>query len=101
MAEIVKYATNAFLATKVAFANEMFGLVSELELDYRHFQNLFVLDHRINDSHLQVPGPDGKFGFGGSCLPKDLKGLLHSLHTKELNHYLLKGVLDSNEVVRE
>ena len=101
MAETVKYATNAFLATKVAFANEMFGLITDLELDYRHFQDLFTLDHRITRSHLQVPGPDGKFGFGGSCLPKDLKGLLHTLQTKELTNHLIEGVLKSNEEVRE
>jgi UDPglucose 6-dehydrogenase len=101
MAEVVKYATNAFLATKVAFANEMFGLVSELDLDYPHFQELFTLDPRINRSHLKVPGSDGKFGFGGSCLPKDLKGLLHTLKTKELTHHLIEGVLNSNEEVRE
>jgi nucleotide sugar dehydrogenase len=101
MAEIVKYATNAFLATKVAFANEMFGLISHLDLDYKHFKDLFLFDRRINQSHLQVPGTDGKFGFGGSCLPKDLKGLLHTLQDLKLNHEVIAGVLKSNEVVRE
>lgn len=100
MAESVKYATNAFLATKVAFANEMFGLVTDLDLDYRHFHDLFVLDPRITRSHLQVPGPDGKFGFGGSCLPKDLKGLLHTLQEKKLIHHVIEGVLKSNQEVR-
>ena len=101
MAETVKYATNAFLATKVGFANEMFGLIEHLDLDYRHFRDLFLLDKRINRSHLEVPGPDGKFGFGGSCLPKDLKGLIHTLKEHELNHTIIEGVLKSNGVVRD
>lgn len=75
-AEIVKYARNCFLATKVSFFNEIYQLCDHLGVEYNEAKDLVVLDQRIGKSHTQVPGPDGKFGFGGSCFPKDTMGLL-------------------------
>jgi len=77
IAEAVKYATNAFLATKVTFANELANLATRLELDVDEVLRGMTLDPRISPHHLQ-PGP----GFGGSCLPKDLRALVSfSQHT--------------------
>ena len=74
-AEMIKYFTNPFLATKVSFANEMYDLCLKLNLDYDKVVEYAVLDKRIGKSHLNVPGPDGDFGFGGHCFPKDLSAL--------------------------
>ena len=75
-AEIVKYFLNTYLATKVSFANEMKILCDHVNADYHQIVNLVIQDNRIGKSHLMVPGPDGKLGFGGSCFPKDINALL-------------------------
>ena len=69
-AEMIKYFANSFLATKVSFANEMYDLCLKLNLDYDKVVEYSVLDKRIGNSHLNVPGPDGDLGFWGAiaCL---------------------------------
>ena len=69
-AEMIKYFTNSFLATKVSFANEIFDLCEKLNLDYDKVIEYSLYDNRIGNSHLSVPGPDGDYGFGGHCFPK-------------------------------
>ena len=99
-AELVKYVTNAFLATKVSFANEMHQLCEGLDLDYDKIIEYATLDPRLGDSHWGVPGPDGDFGFGGHCFPKDLSALIEI--TKQLNtvNNVLKAVQTTNNTVR-
>ncbi len=75
-AEMIKYFTNCFLATKVSFANEIYDMCDKLNLDYDKVIEYSLLDERIGISHLNVPGPDGDFGFGGHCFPKDLSALI-------------------------
>lgn len=75
-AELAKYATNAFLALKVTYANQMADACAALGVDYAAFAQVLALDPRIGASHLAVPGHDGQRGFGGPCLPKDLAALL-------------------------
>jgi UDPglucose 6-dehydrogenase len=77
IAETVKYATNAFLSVKVAFANELCQLCDAIKIDYEQTIELARLDDRLGDSHWRVPGPDGSRGFGGHCFPKDLNALMH------------------------
>ena len=73
-AEALKYACNAFHATKVSFTNEVSRLFRLLGVDSREVMSLFVEDHVLNISASYLhPG----FAFGGSCLPKDLRSLLH------------------------
>ena len=76
IAEMVKYMTNTFLATKVSFANEMFEICERLGIDYDKVTEYATYDERLGKSHWSVPGPDGKLGFGGSCFPKDINGLI-------------------------
>ena len=64
-AEMVKYLTNSFLATKVSFANEIYQICDKLKVDYDKVIKYAVLDDRLGKSHWAVPGPDGDFGFGG------------------------------------
>ena len=99
-AEMIKYFTNCFLANKISFANEMFALCSALNLDYDKIVEYATLDKRLGNSHLAVPGPDGDFGFGGHCFPKDLSAILKI--TKELNtcNNILKAVEATNNEVR-
>jgi UDPglucose 6-dehydrogenase len=74
-AELTKYMTNAFLALKVIYANELFDLATALEIDYDTVREAAAADPRIGASHLAVL--DGGYrGYGGKCLPKDVKALL-------------------------
>ncbi|MFZ0171863.1 MAG: nucleotide sugar dehydrogenase [Acidimicrobiales bacterium] len=95
-AESVKYACNAFHATKVAFANEMGRVLRPLGIDSREVMALFCEDHRLNISPSYLrPG----FAFGGPCLPKDLRSLLHLARMNSVDLPLLSGTLSSNELV--
>jgi UDPglucose 6-dehydrogenase len=74
-AEMAKYMTNAFLALKVTFANELYDLCTALEIDYDAAREAMAADVRIGSSHLDV-FDSGYRGYGGKCLPKDTKALL-------------------------
>lgn len=73
-AELVKYAINSFYATKVIFGNLLYDIAESLGIDYADVKSAFVADKRIADSHFEVMHA-GYRGFGGKCLPKDLKAL--------------------------
>ena len=102
-AEMVKYFTNCFLATKVSFANEMKMLCDELDLDYDKVVEYATYDERLGKTHWAVPGPDGELGFGGHCLPKDLNALMSVAVDNSLGLYInvLSGVLETNNKVRK
>lgn len=99
-AEMIKYLTNNFLSVKVAFANEMYDLCSTLNIDYDKVIEYATYDERLGKSHWSVPGPDGDFGFGGHCFPKDLAAILSV--TKEYNTIdnVLKAAQATNYSVR-
>jgi len=75
-AELFKYLANCFLATKVIFANEFKILCDKVNVDYGRIAEVAVLDKRLCHTHWRVPGPDGQYGFGGSCFPKDTSALI-------------------------
>lgn len=79
LAELTKYTINTFLTSKVAFFNIIYQLCQKLNISYDVLRALVLLDNRIGDSHTQVPGPDGKLGFGGKCFCKDLVGLIGAI----------------------
>jgi UDPglucose 6-dehydrogenase len=60
----------------------------------------FVRDGRVGHSHMNVPGPDGKFGFGGSCFPKDIQAMIHFAQSLGVNPTTLRGVWATNLNVR-
>ena len=100
-AEMVKYLTNSFLATKVSFANEIYQICDKLKVDYDKVVEYATLDDRLGKSHWNVPGPDGDFGFGGHCLPKDLSALIFLAMNLNTETNVLNAVEETNGVVRK
>tara|TARA_R100001509_G_scaffold154014_1_gene115323 strand:- start:406 stop:1236 length:831 start_codon:yes stop_codon:yes gene_type:complete len=99
-AEMVKYVTNAFLATKVSFANEMYQICQALDIDYDKVIEYAQHDDRLGKSHWAVPGPDGDFGYGGHCFPKDVKALISLANKYSLDPKILNAVDSKNDDVR-
>ena len=99
-AEMVKYFTNTFLATKVSFANEMKQICDELNIDYDKVVEYSTYDERLGKSHWAVPGPDGKLGFGGSCFPKDINALVKLCEKYDFHPNVLVGAIETNLDVR-
>ena len=100
-AEMVKYVTNSFLATKVSFANEMYQICNKLEVDYDKIIEYATYDERLGKSHWSVPGPDGDFGYGGHCFPKDVKALINLALDLNISPRMLTAVDFKNNDVRE
>lgn len=99
-AEMIKYFCNCYLATKVSFANEMKQLCVTLGANYERIVEAAVYDPRISSSHLAVPGPDGKAGFGGSCFPKDINALITVMKDNNVKAQVLEAVWAKNLEVR-
>ena len=101
IAEMVKYMTNTFLATKVSFANEIYEICERLGIDYDKVTEYATCDERLGKSHWSVPGPDGHYGFGGSCFPKDINALISFAKNKlDLYPNTLIGAWRTNLDVR-
>ena len=99
-AELIKYMNNTFFATKVSILNEFKLLADKLNANWEDALYGFASDSRIGDSHLHVPGPDGRLGYGGTCFPKDVNALITL--AKELNTPLnaIEGGWKTNLTVR-
>jgi UDPglucose 6-dehydrogenase len=90
-AELIKYASNAFLATKVSFINEIADLCEVCEADIAQVSYGMSLDLRIGNRFLQV-GP----GYGGSCFPKDISALSQLFKAHDFNNPIIDAVMASN-----
>lgn len=98
-AEMIKYAANIILASQVTIANEVYQICKAVGVDYDTVKKAILLDKRIG-RNLDVPGPDGDFGFGGKCFPKDLRALIRLAQEHEYDPYLLQEVWRTNDKVR-
>ena len=99
-AELIKYMNNLFFATKVSFLNEMKLVSEKIDADWSKAIEGFILDGRIGHSHIAVPGPDGKLGFGGSCFPKDIQAMISFGKELGIDMHVLKGAWETNLNVR-
>lgn len=99
-AELLKYVTNCFLATKLSFLNEIYQICEAIKVDYSSLTDLLKLDVRIGNSHMKVPN-DGDFGFGGACLSKDLNALISFAKENNVDPLVLETVWTKNIVVRK
>lgn len=99
-AEVVKYFINTFLACKISFANEVRQVCESIDVEYNDVKQLALLDERIGETHLDVPGHDGSFGFGGTCFPKDLNSFIHFAELNNVDPIVLKSVWAKNLEVR-
>ena len=100
-AEMVKYLTNSFLATKVSFANEMYQICNEVGIDYDKVIEYAMHDERLGYSHWSVPGPDGDYGYGGHCFPKDIRALIKLACDFGLSPKMLQATDNKNNDVRK
>ena len=99
-AALAKYTINTFLATKVAFMNQVYDLANALGVDYNNLVGLVESDKRIGTSHMRVPGPDGSRGFGGACFPKDTSALVFEACRAEVDMSVLWAAVQSNKKIR-
>tara|TARA_B100001250_G_C19812698_1_gene796568 strand:- start:3793 stop:4659 length:867 start_codon:yes stop_codon:yes gene_type:complete len=99
-AELIKYMANTFFATKISFLNDMKLLSEKSNANWDDVIEGFVRDGRIGHSHLNVPGHDGKYGFGGVCFPKDMQAIIHFADSLDIDMTVLKGAWETNLKVR-
>jgi nucleotide sugar dehydrogenase len=99
-AEMVKYMTNLFLATKVSFFNDMYSICDKLNINFDKISDVTLLDKRIGTSHYQVPGPDGDRGYGGHCFPKDMQAIIYMANSLGVKIPTLNGAEKTNNIVR-
>ncbi len=93
-AELTKYMENAFLALKVSFCNEMYDIAEAVGVDYNELRELWLRDPRIGRSHTLVY-PDAR-GYGGKCLPKDVKALVLASELEGFSPPLMKAMISAN-----
>ncbi len=102
-ASLIKYSINTFLSTKVIFFNQLYEIFCESNptIDWDEFINIISTDERIGNSHMQVPGIDGKFGFGGPCFPKDCNALVAYSEDIGKPFEILKKCTEINNKIRK
>jgi UDPglucose 6-dehydrogenase len=99
-ASLVKYSINSFLATKVAFFNQLYDLCKVSGADYNLVRQIIAHDSRIGNSHTVV-GFDGDRGFGGACFPKDTNALLEYANKAQQPLTILDAAVEYNKTIRK
>ena len=99
-ASLVKYFMNTFLATKVTVLNQFNQLSSAVGANWTDFTEMIEMDDRIGSSHNQVPGPDGNYGYGGACFPKDVRAIINSIQAHNVSAGIIEAVDSANTQFR-
>ena len=92
-AELIKYASNSFLATKISFVNEVANMSNVWGIDFQEVAEGMGLDSRISSEFLRAGA-----GFGGSCFPKDVKALAAAAKKSKVESLMLKATLEVNDI---
>ena len=101
-ASLIKYTINTFLASKVIFFNEMHAIYNQLSVNdsWEEIIEIISKDIRIGSSHMNVPGHDGRMGFGGACFPKDSLALAKYAKNNGISLDTLKTIIRKNNKIR-
>lgn len=101
-ASLIKYTLNSFLASKVLFFNNIKKIFdgSGTNTDWKDFIDAVSNDERIGTSHMEVPGPDGRLGFGGACFPKDTAALAKYARSIGEPFIILEDTIKENQIIR-
>ena len=99
-AEITKYSHNVFGAVKVTYFNGIYELCQKYNCNYESVKQGTLISGYINEPHTAVPGPDGKFGYGGKCFPKDVNAFIEFVKGSKL-HDILSVVKNANDEYRK
>lgn len=95
--ETIKLFQNAFSAVKVSVFNEFREFCDKRNLDWNDIRTALLDGGWINPMHTQVPGPDGKYGYGGACLPKDISNLVMCMHEAGVIPTMLQASIERNK----
>lgn len=102
-ASFIKFTINSFLATKVSFFNELSNIFSKSNSSekWANFIEYLSYDQRLGNSHMSVPGHDGKLGFGGACLPKDSMAFIKFAESCNSELNVLNAAVSVNNTIRQ
>jgi UDPglucose 6-dehydrogenase len=100
-AEFAKYLLNCFFSVKISFMNEMYQVAESFGVKWDDAIIGLVSDSRVADSHINVPGPDGAFGFGGHCFPKDINAMISFAERLGVDPKILSAAWEKNKEVRK
>lgn len=96
-AALYKYMMNSYLATKVTFMNDFYKLAEVKGVEWSKVKEIAQYDARIGTTHMDVPGPDGQYGWGGACFPKDVNAIIYEANQLDLDFTLLKNIVGLNK----
>jgi UDPglucose 6-dehydrogenase len=95
-ASMFKYMMNSFMSMKVTFMNDFYELCQAEGIDWRTMKKLAGYDDRVGKTHMDVPGPDGQFGYGGACFPKDVAAIITEAIDLNVDFELMQRVESIN-----
>lgn len=98
--ETMKSFCNCFYAQKISIFNEYYLMCQHLGMDYQNVLGMMLQNGWINKMHTNVPGPDGKMGYGGMCFPKDTSSLFQYLKREKLPHRMIESSVEENREIR-
>ena len=99
--ELFKYTLNVYFSVKIWYFNEIYQICEKIGVNYDSLRDIFKLDQRVGDYGTMVPGYDGKLSFGGSCLPKETRGMIKLQENLEIPNDVLTSLLKRSDFLRK